>query len=897
MSTGFQFGLPSTTSSGGSTGFSFGSTGFGVSTGSAQTTATSLPGLSTAASGSSLFPSLGLSLASPFGSASTTTSVPQTTATAPSLGLSFQTTKPSLVFGTAATQPSTSVSSTPTSFTFGAPASQQASLAAPVSTQGASTAAGGLGGFSFGLQTPKTPGLGQSTTVSSTLPSFGASSFIHSGTTTSAPLPSFGALSSTTPTVTGLSSTLPQASLGIFSQPSTSTSSLFKAVTSTVPAVPSAPVTSVGSITQTSAGSVTQASTGSVSLGFTLPSSTTSTTDASKPVVGPLFGKTEASALKIIPTTSTALGPVSTIGGTSVLGLPTVSSTTTTTTSAPTSQTTTTVASVTKPSTLTFHQLEELVNKWAHELEDQERYFMDEAERISQWDQALMSNGEKITTLYEKVDACKQEQAQLEQELDFIDGHQKELEKLLETLERTAEELPPGQLHSDFERESIFQLATNVDLELGQLLSDLREMADQVNSATSKVSGGAALARNTHDPKAKDGGLSKILGGAGQPEEGVGAMHQVTRILNCHMHSLNWIHQNTHKLSESKPAPLPTQASRRLHCHQSAVRAARFNSDGQYCVTAGGDKTIKLWNPYRGRLLKTYTGHGGEVSDAQANSDNSQLGSGGADCLVVLWDVGTGQSIRRWRRHAGRVNAVKFAAPFQHSESSLPSPILISAGVDGMVLVWDARAKTPYPVQTMHEAKDSVTCVAFSRWQIITGSVDKCVRIYDIRRGEMTEDYVGYPVTSVSMTMDCQCLLVGTQDSTLRLFDALNGELLNKYTGHMNQTYRMDSVLMNNDAHIASGSEAQSLVYIWDFVRSNSPLLTLDHSPGGPLWGSLSAGDEAVSQLAVEAAKSANFLIHSLSPHPTQSRLLTAGGDFVWLWDAEPDVCGDVDAD
>ena len=52
------------------------------------------------------------------------------------------------------------------------------------------------------------------------------------------------------------------------------------------------------------------------------------------------------------------------------------------------------------------------------------------------------------------------------------------------------------------------------------------------------------------------------------------------------------------------------------------------------------------------------------------------------------------------------------------------------------------------------------------------------------------EDYVGYPVTSVSMTMDCQCILVGTQDSTLRLFDSSNGELLNKYTGHVNQAYK-----------------------------------------------------------------------------------------------------------
>ncbi|VDO81205.1 unnamed protein product [Schistosoma curassoni] len=148
-----------------------------------------------------------------------------------------------------------------------------------------------------------------------------------------------------------------------------------------------------------------------------------------------------------------------------------------------------------------------------------------------------------------------------------------------------------------------------------------------------------------------------------------------------------------------KTLGLPTQPYCRIHCHQSAVRAARFNADGNYCMTAGGDKTIKLWNPYNFRLLKTYAGHGGEVSDVQAGKDNSQLGSGGADCLVILWDVSTGQSVRRWRRHAGRVNSVLFIAPFHNSDSLDPSPILLSTGVDGMVLVWDARARTPYPVQ------------------------------------------------------------------------------------------------------------------------------------------------------------------------------------------------------
>ena len=38
--------------------------------------------------------------------------------------------------------------------------------------------------------------------------------------------------------------------------------------------------------------------------------------------------------------------------------------------------------------------------------------------------------------------------------------------------------------------------------------------------------------------------------------------------------------------------------------------------DGNYCVTCGSDKTVKLWNPNSGLLIKTYVGHGQEVLDA-----------------------------------------------------------------------------------------------------------------------------------------------------------------------------------------------------------------------------------------------------------------------------------------
>uniref|UniRef100_A0A803YN40 WD repeat domain-containing protein 83 n=2 Tax=Meleagris gallopavo TaxID=9103 RepID=A0A803YN40_MELGA len=61
---------------------------------------------------------------------------------------------------------------------------------------------------------------------------------------------------------------------------------------------------------------------------------------------------------------------------------------------------------------------------------------------------------------------------------------------------------------------------------------------------------------------------------------------------------------------------LPRKHVRTIECGQGAVRAVRFNVDGNYCLTCGSDKTLKLWNPHKGTALRSYQGHGYEVLDA-----------------------------------------------------------------------------------------------------------------------------------------------------------------------------------------------------------------------------------------------------------------------------------------
>ena len=47
--------------------------------------------------------------------------------------------------------------------------------------------------------------------------------------------------------------------------------------------------------------------------------------------------------------------------------------------------------------------------------------------------------------------------------------------------------------------------------------------------------------------------------------------------------------------------------------------------DGNYCLTCGSDKKIKLWNPGSALYLNTYAGHGNEVLDAASSCDNRYI--------------------------------------------------------------------------------------------------------------------------------------------------------------------------------------------------------------------------------------------------------------------------------
>jgi len=52
--------------------------------------------------------------------------------------------------------------------------------------------------------------------------------------------------------------------------------------------------------------------------------------------------------------------------------------------------------------------------------------------------------------------------------------------------------------------------------------------------------------------------------------------------------------------------------------HGAPVLVARFNHDGKYCISGCKDRSIRLWNPHKGNMIKEYSGaHGYDVYDVR----------------------------------------------------------------------------------------------------------------------------------------------------------------------------------------------------------------------------------------------------------------------------------------
>lgn len=169
--------------------------------------------------------------------------------------------------------------------------------------------------------------------------------------------------------------------------------------------------------------------------------------------------------------------------------------------------------------------------------------------------------------------------------------------------------------------------------------------------------------------------------------------------------------------------------------HTGCINSVKFDSSGIYCLTAGNDRSVRLWNPAKKLHIKRFFGpHNYQINDICLSKDSTHFVSAGSEHSAFYWDIMEGKVVRKLN-HSGSILCCNYVAD---------KSLICTGSDDRNVRFWDHRSRGA--VSTFSDAKDGISSVQERNKVVITSSIDGAVRSYDLRKGLLKTDYFNTPI-------------------------------------------------------------------------------------------------------------------------------------------------------
>ncbi|XP_076591592.1 ATG16 autophagy related 16-like 2 isoform X1 [Chaetodon auriga] len=256
-------------------------------------------------------------------------------------------------------------------------------------------------------------------------------------------------------------------------------------------------------------------------------------------------------------------------------------------------------------------------------------------------------------------------------------------------------------------------------------------------------------------------------------------------------------------------ARVPTRARQVLEAHEQGINAVRFSSSSDLLATGGTDRVIKLWE-VRGGLLThraTLDGSTEGITCIEFNQTGLRILAASYDKSALLWQRDESVPKLTLTGHSRKVTAARF--------SSCPHQV-VTGSADRTIRLWDLHRAACVQVAEVASYCSDLVCPENC---IISGHYDSKIRVWDTRTvGCMQELPAQGKVTSLDLSSDHRQLLSCCRDDCLQLVDLRrrsNERVCFRADGFKCGSDSTKAVISPDGSFLAAGS-ADGAVYIWN---------------------------------------------------------------------------------
>lgn len=220
-----------------------------------------------------------------------------------------------------------------------------------------------------------------------------------------------------------------------------------------------------------------------------------------------------------------------------------------------------------------------------------------------------------------------------------------------------------------------------------------------------------------------------------------------------------------------------------LRGHENVVLSLDFSPDGRYLVSGSADKTVRIWDVARDRMMQAFSlpGHSDRINDVAFSPDGKRIASGSFDKTLILWDAVRGLKIRELeKRHGDRVVSVAF---------SRYGGYLASGGDDKRILLWDGQ--TGNFIKELYKQETTVADLSFSPdgTRLLTGSgigTGYVCHVLAVPSGKVITPFDRHDNVVVAIAFSPDGKLVatgGSNNNEIHLWNPDNGLILRTLAG------------------------------------------------------------------------------------------------------------------